>query len=138
MADIEIDLPIKIHIDFVEYSEHCPSLNTQFTFSVNYKNESLIDISYLDWIECFVWDEFLVNMYKITRGDKLTASLHGFTNKPLIKVIGNEDGISLIAYFTKSILFPNEINIQSSINVKLAPHELPNVYDKLNAFPKWW
>ena len=138
MADIEIDFPFSIHIDFVEYCEKHPSLDTRFTFSIGKKGEPLIHNSYRDWIECFVWNQFMVDMHKITRGDKLTASLHGFIKQPFIEVISNEEGICLVAYFTKQINFPNEINRQSNIRAKFAAHEVLGVYDKLNSFPKWW
>jgi len=137
MADIEIELPFKIHIDFVSDAMHRVEL--LMTCAASSVWTAVNEATKKDWVHHNDWDAFVKDVYLLKKGEKKAASLtaEGYHDTALITLLTNEAGTTITVYYNVTTM-TYKPNIRCEIAANITTEELGILYEKLSAFAKWW
>ncbi|MWP63282.1 hypothetical protein [Gilliamella sp. Pas-s25] len=128
---INIEKPMKISFDEVEFDEHVPSIKfifmaniEQFSNSLNYSGEI--------WISCLIWDNFVNDLVTL----KNTATLYDMNEMFSIKIEKNEKNIKYSWSVTRQGIFKDIV--QSSYQAIISEDTLNYIKSQFTNYPKWW
>ncbi|OCG59654.1 hypothetical protein A9G41_08925 [Gilliamella sp. Nev5-1] len=128
---INIEKPMKISFDEVEFDEHVPSIKfifianiEQFSNSLNYSGEI--------WISCLIWDNFVNDLVTL----KKTATLYDMNEMFSIKIEKDEKNIKYSWSVTRQGIFKDIV--QSSYQTIISEDTLNYVKSQFTNYPKWW
>jgi hypothetical protein len=128
---INIEKPMKISFDEVEFDEHVPSIKfifianiEQFSNSLNYSGEI--------WISCLIWDNFVNDLVTL----KKTATLYDMNKMFSIKIEKDEKNIKYSWSVTRQGIFKDIV--QSSYQTIISEDTLNYVKSQFTNYPKWW
>jgi hypothetical protein len=128
---INIEKPMRISFDEVEFDEHVPSI--KFIFIVNIEQFSN-SLSYSGeiWISCLIWDNFVNDLVTL----KNTATLYDMNEMFSIKIEKDEKNIKYSWSVTRQGIFKDIV--QSSYQAIISEDTLNYVKSQFINYPKWW
>ncbi|SCC32030.1 hypothetical protein [Gilliamella intestini] len=128
---INIEKPMRISFEEVEFDEHVPSIKfifmvniEQFSNSLNYSGEI--------WISCLIWDNFVNDLVTL----KNTATLYDINEMFSIKIEKDEKNIKYSWSVTRQGIFKDIV--QSSYQAIISEDTLNYVKSQFTNYPKWW
>jgi hypothetical protein len=131
IMSINIEKPMRISFDEVEFDEHVPSIKfifianiEQFSNSLNYSGEI--------WISCLIWDNFVNDLVTL----KNTATLYDMNEMFSIKIEKDEKNIKYSWSVTRQGIFKDIV--QSSYQAIISEDTLNYVKSQFINYPKWW
>jgi hypothetical protein len=136
MSDIKIREPFNIEIQILEFDNKLYSVKLLLNYFVLFFQERLIEISNQIWIECKVWDDFILQVYKMKMGESKTAKLHSMSDEILIELFNKNEKFLFVLYCNK--LVDSSIKIENLISSSINTEQLSYLYEQLNSFEKWW
>ncbi|MGB4774161.1 MAG: hypothetical protein WBP45_03230 [Daejeonella sp.] len=136
MSNIEIKDPLDLKIEFLEFDERQYSIKLFLNYFVVVFQKKLIEINNQLWVECKMWDEFILNIYKMKIRESKVAKLYSMSDELILELFKEEDSFSFILHYNRYVN-PN-VNINSSISSTLNVEQLDYLYRHLNSFDKCW
>ncbi|OCG37246.1 hypothetical protein A9G29_11540 [Gilliamella sp. Fer2-1] len=128
---INIEKPMKISFDEVEFDEHVPSIKFIFIANIEQFSNSL-SYSGEIWISCLIWDNFVNDLVTL----KKTATLYDMNEMFSIKIEKDEKNIKYSWSVTRQGIFKDIV--QSSYQTIISEDTLNYVKSQFTNYPKWW
>lgn len=133
--DIEIKEPFDIKIRILEFEERDSSINIQMNyFMVSLQDK--IEINNFVWIKYSSWDNFVSQVYNITKGNCIAATLEDMSDNIIFQINQEGQKTALVLHCNKETI--SGIIVKSSIKACLDKEQLSVLYGKLNSMDKWW
>lgn len=136
MSDIKLREPFNIEIQILEFDDRLYSLRLLLNYFVFFFQEKLIEINNQVWVECKVWDDFILQMFRMKMGESKFAKLYSMSDEIIMELFERDEKILFVQYCNK--LVNSSTKIESSISLSINSEQLEYLYEQLNSFEKWW